>query len=402
MRKNFRKVVGGLFLLLIIGAVACSGSQGTPGAAGAQGNAGPAGAEGPQGERGEPGAQGIPGQAGSPGPQGSRGTSGPPGIPGPAGPPGLPGPQGPAGPPSLPEIQLLPDPTEITGAAIDVHTSIVSPIVGTSITGEGDSGTTAGELIERLDEAGVQNAIVLSQAFDSVLLSTERFTTTENDFVSSEVSKFSSRLSGFCGVDLLRLSAAGEVTRCLDKPGMVGVIVHLPGSKVDMTNPQHITALTRVFDRIQSEGAPIYLHTGTKFGLPLSGEGLRNLVDILVARPNIRVLHAQCAGIADDESIEKWLALFSNSSGLDASNHFVETSACLEFYEDAPAVQRELMVWRLRQWGVERVLVGSGYLAIDPIQSPLEALITLTTYPFTQDEVDTITSNNASAWLTGQ
>ena len=36
-----------------------------------------------------------------------------------------------------------------------------------------------------------------------------------------------------------------------------------------------------------------------------------------------------------------------------------------------------------------------------PVQTPLEALDTLTPYPFTQDELDTILANDGAVWLYG-
>ena len=44
---------------------------------------------------------------------------------------------------------------------------------------------------------------------------------------------------------------------------------------------------------------------------------------------------------------------------------------------------------------------GSDNLKIAPVETPKEALETLSKYPFTQEEVDMILSNDASAWLFG-
>ncbi len=80
----------------------------------------------------------------------------------------------------------------------------------------------------------------------------------------------------------------------------------------------------------------------------------------------------------------------------------MDLSAHLDLYKDAPFSKRELIVWRLRKWGLERVLFGSDYLWIAPVETPKEALETLSKYPFTQEEIDLITGNNALTWLEGR
>ena len=76
-------------------------------------------------------------------------------------------------------------------------------------------------------------------------------------------------------------------------------------------------------------------------------------------------------------------------------------SACLKFYKDAPLAKRELIVWRLKTWGLERLLFGSDYMMVAPVETPKEALETLTKYPFTQEEFDIVLSNDAWVWLSG-
>ena len=52
-------------------------------------------------------------------------------------------------------------------------------------------------------------------------------------------------------------------------------------------------------------------------------------------------------------------------------------------------------MWRLKTWGLERVLFGSDYRMVAPVETPQEAVETLTKYPFTQKEIDIILSNDA-------
>ena len=103
---------------------------------------------------------------------------------------------------------------------------------------------------------------------------------------------------------------------------------------------------------------------------------------------------------ADRSEMEIWLealdqGLFNNE------NLFVDTSSCLNFYKDAPKAQKELMVWRIKKWGIERVFFASDYLKFAPDATPAEALDIIRSYPFTRTELSTILNNDASTWLTG-
>jgi predicted TIM-barrel fold metal-dependent hydrolase len=171
---------------------------------------------------------------------------------------------------------------------------------------------------------------------------------------------------------------------------------------VDLTNDQHVTALSAVFDKAQEHGAPVLMHVGDPLGLPLDADGFSNLANIIATHPDVRVLHGHCAGLTDDQNIEIWLGgMVAIPPVFKPDNFFVEGSACLKFYRDAPLAKRELIVWRLRKWGLDRVFYGSDYLMIAPAETPQEALETLIQYPFTQQEIDLILSNDASAWLFG-
>jgi predicted TIM-barrel fold metal-dependent hydrolase len=101
-------------------------------------------------------------------------------------------------------------------------------------------------------------------------------------------------------------------------------------------------------------------------------------------------------------TIDLWVQAFeAQIPAFSRENLYIDISRCLKFFEDAPLSKREEVVWRLRKWGIDHVFFGSDYLEIQPAQTPIEALVSLTKYPFTQEEIDLITSNDASAWLDG-
>ena len=142
------------------------------------------------------------------------------------------------------------------------------------------------------------------------------------------------------------------------------------------------------------------MHSGAPLGLPLDSDALANLGSVIATHPEVRLVLAHCTNDADRSEMEIWLAaldqgLFNNE------NLFVDTSSCLNFYKDAPKAQKELMVWRLRKWGIERVFFASDYLMVAPDATPAEALEIFRSYPFTRRELSTILENDASTWLTG-
>jgi hypothetical protein len=140
----------------------------------------------------------------------------------------------------------------------------------------------------------------------------------------------------------------------------------------------------------------VLIHVADELGGSLDNQRFAALAEILLTHPTVRVAHAHCADHIDDHGIETWLRV--RQSGYNPQTSFVDVSACLTFYQDAPLSQRELLVWRLRKWGIDHVLFGSDYFAFDGA-TPKESLQTLTAYPFTQEELDTILSNDGSEWF---
>ena len=282
------------------------------------------------------------------------------------------------------------------GAALDAHLHVASQALTDFFTGGGVPAPTGAELVARLDEARVTRGVVLAPGY--MPFPDDSYVGPENDYAAAQVAAFPDRLIGFCGINPRFDSAPDEITRCLALPGMVGIKLHLPASEVDLRNLDHVAALAAVFERIDESGAPVMLHTGDPWSQPLDNDAFARLSEIINAHPSVRIAHAHCAGNTDDASIEAWLRV--PGSGYRA-NAFVDTSACLRFYRDAPLATRELMVWRFRQWGIERVLLGSDYLQFQPEETPAEAIETLRQYPFTTEELDVILSNDGAAWLVG-
>ncbi len=343
-----------VFLVLVI-AISCGGDQG------------PAGPAGLQGERGSPGTQGQEGEQGPPGPEGPKG-------------------QGVQAP-----VDLV-----VSGAAIDVHTHLMSQALTDGLTGGGVPASTADDLIARLEEANVQKAVVMSLGYWG--LPDDSNMAPENDFVAAEVAKYPDRLIGFCGINPLYGSAASEIDRCVALPGMVGIKLQLPSSGVDWENDEHVLAVSAVLDKARELDVPVLMHVSAP---PLDSEATLNVFQVLGTHPDVRLAIAHAGGDLDWELEAYLIGSQTTPQLLHLENFYLDLSAHLDLYRDAPLSKREVIVWRLRKWGLERVLFGSDYLMLAPVETQQEALETLSKYPFTQEEIDLILSNDGSAWLFG-
>lgn len=285
---------------------------------------------------------------------------------------------------------------EAPGANIDVHTHLLSAdhIVSAYGAPTGTPASDAADLINRLDEANIERAVVLSTAY---MAKTGDGVAAENDWIAGEIAKYPDRLIGLCGINPLVEKALGEIDRCLDLAGMAGV--KLQASDMDLANDEQAGALNKVLDKSQDLDIPVLLHLA---GVPLDRAAMLNAYRMIGGHPNLRLVLAHCTGFSSAE-IEAFLipALHLPQPFFSLKNLFVDVSNCLNIYEDAPLSQRELIVFNLRQWGLRNVLFGSDYLMVAHVETPKEALETLVKYPFTQEELDIILNNDASAWLSG-
>lgn len=293
----------------------------------------------------------------------------------------------------------MPGALAVPGAALDAHVHLMSADLASRTGAAGPA--TAGDLIEKMDAAGVNRAVVLSTAYMSALPD-DASVSAENDFTAAQVAGYPDRLIGFCGINPLRPGALQEIDRCTARPGMRGLKLHLTGSELDVANDEHLAALTAVFDRAEQRDLPVLIHASNPIGLPLDSSGLTRFGAVVATHPKVRVAFAHSFSLLDNQQLE-WLIYGIQQGVFNRQHLFIDVSASLSAFQDAPLSERELMVWRLRKFGLDHVLFGSDYLRSDPTaDTPAAALKALSAYPFTQAEIDLILANDGSAWLGGQ
>jgi len=124
---------------------------------------------------------------------------------------------------------------------------------------------TADKLIVMLDEAGIGRAVVLSEAFwyDGPLLKVEDpypKVIAENDWTAKEVARYPSRLVAFCSFNPVADHALTELERCWKSGAFAGYKFSFAMSAVDLTKPEHLERVKRVFVAINRHKMPIVVH----------------------------------------------------------------------------------------------------------------------------------------------
>ena len=257
------------------------------------------------------------------------------------------------------------------GAALDAHTHLISQSLLDGLTGGGVPTVGAEELVAQLDAAHVDKAVVLSLGYWTLPDASNM--AAENDFIAAEIARFPDRLVGFCGINPSYDSALEEIDRCLNQPNMLGIKLH--GGEYDWTDPNQVSEISAVLERAGELGAPVLLHVNAA---PLDADAMMSVFEVLAVAQDTRIALAHAGGSADWEIETYLIPQYLVPPMINPRNLYMDLSATLKFYQDAPLSKRELMVWRFRKWGIEKLLFGSDYLHVAPQQTPAEALETLT------------------------
>ena len=222
----------------------------------------------------------------------------------------------------------------------------------------------ASELIELLDHADIQRAVVLSVAyfFESPLIPAERRSAShlraENDWTAAEVARFPDRLVGFCGINPLTDHALSEMQRCKQQLGLLGLKLHFGNSAVDLEKPQDLARMKEVFASANRLGMPVMAHlwSGQK------DYGRRDaelfLEQVLPQAPDIVVQVAHMAGAGPgwtDEALEVF-AKAVEARDPRARNLYFDVATVADLQNSD---QLALLAKRIRQIGPERILYGS-------------------------------------------
>lgn len=284
------------------------------------------------------------------------------------------------------------------GAAMplaDHHQYVYSPAAAAFMSTTGAlHPVSARDLIPQLDAAGIGRAAVLSVAYvygqaEYAQDAEYRRVRAENDWAARQAAEYPERLVALCSVDPLKDYALAELARCAASAEFGRAIRLQPAAGgVQLDDPEQIERLRRVFRSANARGIAIVLQlseTGTREARLLIEQLLPHAPDVPVqvavagereAGPQLAALAvlADAAARQDPRVRHVWIDVSAFARpGL------------------SPADARRL-VRRLRQVGMERVLVGSD-AAIGSAARPRDAWAAFRRLPLSEAETARVANN---------
>ena len=295
------------------------------------------------------------------------------------------------------------------GAAqiIDYHQHLYSPEAGVRST-PGPKGITAHDLIAQMDAAGISRAVVLSVAYSfsnpnkPPVPDEYAHVKAENDWTGAEVAQYPNRLMAFCSVNPLRPYALEEITRCAKNPHLRnGLKLHFGNSDVDVDNAGQLAQLRRVFRAANANHMTIAVHmrANVDHQRPYGAREARVFLEqLLPEAPDVAVQIAHLAGSGGyDDATDAALGVFVEAIRQgDPRVKRVWFDACGITIPGMWEKKADLIVKRMRQIGVKRILYGSDAATADNL--PKEALARFHKLPLTGEEFRTI-ERNVAPWL---
>ena len=304
-------------------------------------------------------------------------------------------------------LSILPTTQSPPAPVIDSHQHLFSPAAGALVTGKPDSpGISARNLIELLDAAGIQRALVLSMAYTwgkasrAPVANEYEQVKAENDWTAQQVAQYPDRLRAFCSFNPLKPYALEELARCHKDPQLhYGLKLHFGNSDVDLDNPNDVAAVKKVFEAANRYRMPIVVHLHTsidkqrKYGADQARVFLEKL---LGAAPDVPVQIAHLAGSGGyDAATDAALGIFADAIGRhDARMKNVWFDAAAVVQPGLSAGTLRQIAARIRQIGIERVLYGSD-AAASPDAYPKAGWAAFRRLPLNEAEFRLVASNVA-------
>jgi predicted TIM-barrel fold metal-dependent hydrolase len=285
----------------------------------------------------------------------------------------------------------------------DHHQHLVSPAVAAMISTQP---ITAKDLIAQLDAAGIQRALVLSVAYmygSPARAVEDEYTKVraENDWTAAQVAQYPDRLRAFCGFNPLKDYALAELSRCAADPILRrGIKLHFGNSDVQLENPEHLKKLKDVFRTANEHRMAIvvHLHANINNHRPYGAEQARIFLDQLlplVPDVPVQIAHLAGAGGYNDPATDAAMAVFAGA----VQRHDRRTRrlwfdvTTVANAEELSAETQALVVKRIRQVGLDRVVYGSDASAGG--NTPANGWAAFRKLPLTAKEFDRIGRNLA-------
>jgi predicted TIM-barrel fold metal-dependent hydrolase len=291
----------------------------------------------------------------------------------------------------------------------DHHQHLFSPAMAAMLSTDSNRvpPITAREVIALLDSAGIQRAVLLSVAY---LYGSPKRTVpdeyakvrTENDWTAAQAAQYPERLRAFCSFNPLKDYALQELERCSRTPGLqFGIKLHFGNSDVQLDNPEHVERLSKVFRAANQHHMAIVVHLRASISRQRP-YGARQahifLEQLLPLAPDIPVQVAHLAGSGpgyDDPQADSAMAVLAAAVARKdpRTRHLLFDIATVANGPVSSAIAA-LIVKRIRQVGVDRILFGSDAASGENLR-PRESWAAFRRLPLTDREFATIAGNLA-------
>jgi predicted TIM-barrel fold metal-dependent hydrolase len=224
----------------------------------------------------------------------------------------------------------------------------------------------AKQLVALLDEAGIERAVVLSTAYwfgsplGKPVEDEHAKVKAENDWTAQQVALYPKRLVGFCSFNPLKDYAVEELERCSKDLHLVGLKLHFGNSGVDVKNPEHVEKLKQVFRAANRLRMPITAHLWTLDKAYGQKDAEIFLSQILPEAPDVPVQIAHMAGAGPGYNTDAAMKVYADAvEAGDPRTKNLYFDVATVITPNTSAEEAALVVQRMRQVGIQRILYGS-------------------------------------------
>ena len=268
---------------------------------------------------------------------------------------------------------------------------------------------TAQDVVGLLDAARIKRAVLLSTAFSYGRPGREpqgeyAKVKEENDWVAAQAALFPKRLRAFCAFNPLKEYALEELRRCAKDPNLRhGIKLHFGNSDVQLESHEHLEKLKSIFRAANSHRMAIVVHMRASLSKnrPYGPEQARAFLEqLLPLVPDVPVQLAHLAASGpgyDDPPAHSVLEVLAEAVAKgDPRTRKLWFDVTTVAVPGNSAETSALLVKRIRQIGVKRILYGSdASVGSNPNLLPREAWEAFCRLELTKEEIKTVAKNVA-------
>jgi len=253
-----------------------------------------------------------------------------------------------------------------------------------------------------LDEAGVHQGVLLSQAytFGSPLATTApsevaRLARRENEYVVSEGLSAPDRLAVFIGVNPLTDAALPEIAHWKGRRGVAGVKLHLGNARIDPGRDEDLPRVGAVFAAARAADFAVAVHA--RDATPYTADHVKRLIDIALPHAGdipVQLAHGGGGGGLDAATLGA-LQLYADAcaAGAPGTKNLVVDLAVVAVSDKTDPELARGFVATARRMGLHRFVVGSDWPTAPSVAGHNQLMVTQ--LPFTQAEWAYIFANRA-------